>query len=212
MHGRPNGRIFAAELETTLYNYLSRARRLFRERREMKNQELLETLAYENGLEYITTVDRGNNGYPRGMCGAITGFDSWEQAENFANENGLHLIRLHKRDGWQMYERLDTMWEPFKPEASWYGDAYAFYTNEDLEDFYENEVKEFLGDFDNMDDLQDFLDRRKKLYEELTVIDESQYVVTLNGDYYETIDRECMSFNEDTHLYVVGAVRYDDLC
>lgn len=38
MHGRPNGRIFAAELETTLYNHLSRARRLFRERREMKNQ------------------------------------------------------------------------------------------------------------------------------------------------------------------------------
>lgn len=41
MHGRLNGRIFAAELETTLYNHLSRARRLFRERRYMNTQNYI---------------------------------------------------------------------------------------------------------------------------------------------------------------------------
>lgn len=108
-----------------------------------------------------------------------------------------------------MFERLDTILEPFEPDSSWYGDAYTFYTNEDVEDFYDNEVRDFLGDFDNMDDLQDFLDLRKELYEKLTEIDETQYVITLNGDYYDTIDKKAMSFYNDTHLYVVGAVAFE---
>lgn len=165
--------------------------------------ELLENVAYE----YITTVAGGNNGYPIGIRGAIIGFESWKQAEEFANENGLTLVSLHKCDGWQMYERGNKMWEPFKPSASWYGDDYTQFSADDYEDFYDSEVKPFLCDFDDFETLQSFVEKQKVVYEELSKIDESKLVITFFGDYYDTIDKESMEWNHDTHRYIIGAVK-----
>lgn len=173
-------------------------------------KELLENVAYAHDLEFTTTVEGGNNGYPRNMRGAIIGFDSWEQAEKFANEFGLSLVMLHKRDGWQMYERRTSVYEPLKNSAADYGDDYSQYSSDDYADFFENDVQPFLSDFDNFDDLQDFLDKSKKVYEELSSIDENQLVITCQGEYYDTIAKESMEWSHDTHHYIIGVVDYED--
>lgn len=168
------------------------------------NRELLETLAYENGLEYIETVRGGNNGYPSGFEGGIIGFKDWEEVENFAREHDLPKCTFHKRDGWHNYERHGRTHEPLRISASEYGIDYNEYSSDDYEDYFDEQVKPFLADFEDFDSLQSFIDKQKEIYEELSTIDESQLVITCDGGYYETIDKEAIEWSHDTHSWVIG--------
>ena len=100
------------------------------------SKELLETIAYENGLEYIETTT-GMNGYPQHVRGAIIGFETYGEAEKVAKEHGLRITTFFKRDGWHLYQRNgDTTWEPFKITSSDYGDDYEQYSVDDSDDFF----------------------------------------------------------------------------
>lgn len=170
----------------------------------------LEDIAYENGLEYVTTCAKGNNGYPSNLMGAIIGLENIEEARDLARIYNLDIIYLHKRDGWNMYERIDYVTEAIRPKAEWYGDDFNFYTSKDAEDYFENEVKPFFGEFDNFESLQDFINEQKEVAEELRNIDDTQIVITCQGRYYDTIDKECMKWSYDTHTFVIGLDRYED--
>lgn len=171
------------------------------------SKELLENIAYENGLEYIETTT-GQNGYPSCIRGAVIGFETFEEAEKIAKEHGLRITTFFKRAGWQLYQRNgDTTYEPLKITSRDYGDDYSQYTSDDVEDFFEEQVAPFLGEFDNFEDLQSFIDGRKKIYEELSVIDETQLVIECMGQYHETIDRKLMEWSNDGKTWVIGVIR-----
>jgi hypothetical protein len=144
------------------------------------------------------------------MMGAIIGLESIEQARELARKYDLDIIHLHKRDGWNMYERMGYAIEPLQPRVGWYGDDFNFFTEDDRDDFFENEVQSFIGNFENFESLQSYIDSQKEVYEELQTIDDTQIVVTCQGKYYETIDKECMVWSYDTHTYVIGLDRYYD--
>ena len=172
----------------------------------MKTSELLETIAYENSLEYIETTI-GMNGYPKCIRGAIIGFETFEEAEKFAEERGLVIRTFFKREGWQLYQRnANTTWGPLEIGCDDYGDDYHQYTADDREDFYEEQVKPMLGDFDNFEDLQQFIEDRKEVFDELQSIDETQLVITYMGRYYETIDRKMMQWSNDSKTWVIGVM------
>ena len=159
------------------------------------SKDLLETIAYNNSLDYIETTT-GANGYPRNIRGAIIGFETFEEAEKIAKEYGLRITTLFKRDGWNLYERNNNnTWEPLKITASDYGDDYTQYSVDDLDDFFANNVAPFLADFDDFDTAQSFLDEHRKIYDELLTIDDTQLVITCQGCYHETIDKELMSWS-----------------
>lgn len=173
------------------------------------SRELLENIAYEKGLEYIETTT-GMNGYPQCIRGAIIGFDTFEEAEAVAQENGLRITTFFKRDGWHLYERNNnTAWEPLKITSYDYGDDYNHYDSDDVENFFEEYVAPMLGEFDNFDDLQNFIDEYKRIYEELLSIDETQLVITCMGRYHETIDKKSMSWSNDSKTWVIGVMEED---
>lgn len=64
----------------------------------------IEEIAYENGLELIDTTS-AMNGYPQCLKKAIIGFDSFEEADKLAKENGLSIEIFTKRDGWNLWYR-----------------------------------------------------------------------------------------------------------
>lgn len=69
-------------------------------------------IAYVCGLDVVETTT-GRNGYPQNIKQAIIGFDNWKYAESTAERYGLRITTLHKRDGWQLWERNgDTTLEP----------------------------------------------------------------------------------------------------
>ena len=150
------------------------------------------------------------NGYPQHLRGAIIGFDTFEEAEEVAQEHGLRITTFFKRDGWHLYERNDnTAWEPLKITSCDYGDDYSHYDSDDVENFFEENVAPMLGEFDNFEDLQNFIDEHKKIYEELQSIDGTQLVITYMGCYYETIDKKSLSCSYDGKTWVIGVMDDD---
>lgn len=172
------------------------------------SKDSLEFIAYQNGLELIETTSE-RNGYPSHLKNAIIGFDSFEEAEKIAKDNNLSIEIFTKKDGWQLYYRTgNSAYEPFKNGADGYGDNYSDFCSEDVDTFYEKEVKPFLGDFNDFDSLSDFLEKKKEIFDKLELIDEDEKVIICDGNYYETIQKTSMSFYFDTKTSVIGLIEY----
>jgi hypothetical protein len=165
-----------------------------------------EDIATENGLELIDTTS-ARNGYPQDLKKAIIGFDSFEQAEELAKENGLSIEIFHKRDGWDMWYRTGCQaHEPFERSADEYGDDYREFSKKDLEGFYENEVQPFVSDFDDFDSLRCFLDKMEKIKDEIEDAEDDELVLACCGEYYSTIKKRTMSYTYDTNHYAIGLI------
>ena len=166
----------------------------------------IEDIAYENGLELIDTTS-AMNGYPQCLKRAVIGFDTFEQADKLAKENGLSIEIFTKRDGWNFWYRTgDKAWEPFERSADEYGDDYREFSNEDLEEFYENEVQPSVSDFEDFASLRSFLDIMEKIYDKIEEADDDELVITSEGNYYETIKKTAMEYSYDTHHYAIGLI------
>ena len=166
----------------------------------------IEDIAYENGLELIDTTS-AMNGYPQCLKRAVIGFDTFQEADKLAKENGLSIEIFTKRDGWNLWYRTgDKAWEPFKRSAEEYGDDYREFSEEDLEGFYENEVQPFVSDFADFASLRSFLDNKEKIYDKIEEADGDELVITLDGNYYETITKTTMSYCYDTRHFAIGLI------
>lgn len=66
-------------------------------------------LAEQLGLD-IVSVTSASNGYPQNVQLALIGFDTFEQAEDVANANGLTIVSLYKRDGWNLWAEQGAAW------------------------------------------------------------------------------------------------------
>lgn len=170
----------------------------------MESKELLQIIAYENGLEYIeTTVTL--NGYPKFIRGAVIGFQTFEEADKLAKEHGLCIRTFFKRDGWQLYTRNNnTTLEPLKIKCEDYGDDYQFFSADDGERFFADEVKPFLENMENFEDLKKFIKEKEEILDKIGILGDTEWVVTQSGRYYETIDKELMSWNNDGKTWVIG--------
>lgn len=169
----------------------------------------LAEIASENGLQLIETTTN-STGYPESLQKAIIGFDTFEQAEELAEENGLSIEFFQKRDGWDLWYRTgSTAYEPFRRSVEDFGDDYSKFSKEDLEDFYENEVQPFVSEFDSFDDLRSFLEQNEKIKDEIEDAEDDEIVITYCGEYYDTIKERTMAYNYDTHSYAIGLIDRD---
>ena len=166
-------------------------------------------IAIENGLQLVETTAK-STGYPERLQEAIIGFDTFEQAEELAKENGLSIESFHQNEGCDLWYRTgSTAYEPFRRSAEDFGDDYSEFSKEDLEDFYENEVQPMVSDFENFDDLRSFLDQKEKIKDELEDAEDDEIVITRCGEYYDTIKERTMSYNYDSHSYAIGLIDID---
>lgn len=174
------------------------------------SRELLETIAYEDSLEYIETTT-GMNGYPQHLRGAIIGFESFEAAESIAHEHGLRITTFFKRDGWQLYQRdSNTTWEPLKITSYDYGDDYKHFTNEIPEsDFIEEELLPNLA-ATTFGDIQNITQRYEELFDKIVEAEDDELVIAdIFGKYVETIKKELMSWSHDSKTWVIGVMEND---
>lgn len=182
----------------------------------------LHEIASAEALQVRETIEGGNNGYPRGFENVITGFFDWEQIEDFVEEQGGTPIMLHKKDGWQMWEREDHVYEPMKITAEMYGDDYDIIHKNDYADEQEF-IREFilprLEDVSNITVFAEIVDRAKSIWDSIETIkfrdsETPEGVVIYNdGEFgwieYDTIDLVCVEWSHDTHNYMIGVI-FDD--
>jgi hypothetical protein len=160
------------------------------------------------GLDYIETTSE-RNGYPSNIRAAIIGLDSFEQAEELAVKYGLSIMSFKKKDGWGLWYRTgNRMYEAFENGSGDFGDNYSEYAKMSKEDFYENEVKDRLADFDSWEELTQFLSNMESVFEEIDKMGDDDLVITHMGVYRETISKKSMSFYHDTNHEVIGLI-YD---
>ena len=172
----------------------------------MENQINLREIADNNGLTYAESTS-GTNGYPSNIKGIIIGFDNFEDAEKLAEEHNLTIEFFKKKDGWQLWERTNNQaHEPMKNSSDDYGDNYNQLEKMNEKVFFESEVKDSTENFDNLEDLQNFLSKKQELFEEIEKMEVDEIVITYQGDFYETIKKVSMYFAHDTKTTIIGLI------
>ena len=169
-----------------------------------------EDLAYKEGLELIETTSE-RNGYPRCLKKAIIGFDSMEEADECAQKYGLSVEIFHKRDGWNLWYRTgNRAYEPFTRKVEEFGADYELFTAGGEEYYYEDEVRPFIDEFFNFEDVEKFLKERRQVYEEILLLKDNQAVLTYQGLFCDVIKLHTMSYNCDTHNYAIGVIDWNN--
>jgi hypothetical protein len=166
---------------------------------------LLRELADNNALQFIETTS-ATNGYPQDLKPALIGFNDYEEAEEFAQEHGLQTYIFHKRNGWQLWQRSKPAYEPMTITSDDYGDDYNMFTHDELDGYFDNEVKPRLDSFDDIESLKTFVDEQEIIMEELDLCNENEAVITYCGDYYDTVKVKSIEWSHDTHHYVIGVM------
>ena len=166
----------------------------------------LDYIAEGNGLELISTTS-AINGYPQQLQQAIIGFETFEHAEMLAEENGLSIEIFTKRDGWGLWYRTGNhAWEPFERSAEEYGDDYRQFSKDDLEDFYEREVKPNVDSFEDIASLREYLNKMEELRVYIEAADDDELVLATCYGYYDTIKKTTMSYCYDTRHFAIGLI------
>ncbi len=169
----------------------------------------LRFIAEENDLEYIETTS-ARNGYPQSIKGAVIGFETYEEAKNFASENDLEIQFFKKKDGWDLwYRNGNTAYEGLTIYSSDYGDDYDDICSDDHEneqEFIQSEISERIAQLSSFEEIERFLSDKKDLWEKVEIIEEDEIIITCCGMYYETLKKETMRFSHDTRTTVIGCI------
>lgn len=157
-------------------------------------------LAEQLGLD-IVSVTSALNGYPQNVQLALIGFDSFDQAEDVANANGLTIVSLYKRDGWKLWAEQGAACGPIKLSAEDYGCDYMSYDSSWDEDDLADDLRGAIDGIEELDDIFTIVDFYKKLKEELDDISEDEQVIArmYDADTIEIIKKETMSWHDDAN-------------
>lgn len=168
-----------------------------------KKIELYE-IACANNLT-MKEITKGYNDYPKGLgtC-AIIGFETFEEAEEFAKNHKGEIGQFKIRDGHGFLVYKGHATEPYNVHdyLRKLGDDYYLVTNNVKQ--YTEEVLQRCSEADNLDDAKDILDKAIDIREEIVNRHEGQSVIIYKGRYFETVDSEFMSFHEDVYTFYVG--------
>lgn len=94
----------------------------------------LKDIISESGISSLRVVETtsSRNGYPSHVLPAITGFESWEQAEQFAEDHNLTLMWCNYRAGQNLWCRWDHAIEPLNIIREYFGDNYDLVDDEEF--------------------------------------------------------------------------------
>lgn len=168
----------------------------------MKTQlESLEELVGTD-LQIVETTS-GWNGYPSQLQHAIVGFNTFEEAEVFAEEHSMELIHLKKRDGWDLWERGNTAWNAYDMMPNYDNDNNTVMYNYQ-EDITE-EVKDYISGLDEFEEIAKAVETYKEINEKIEDLEEDEILLVHNGS-LEVIKKEAMSYCEDVYHYTIAAI------
>ena len=178
----------------------------------MNTYEKLDNYNFDNGKAFeIVETTSSMSGYPENLKWALTGFSSWEDAEEAAKELGGEIISLRRRDGQQLWTRDGRTFGP-----------YARVSESDDEDIWpggEQSAREYWdgesvaladalqrGELD-AEGLAAWSGKISKASEEIADADEAQGVVTRRGEFVEVIDLRPMSYHDgDVTAYQIAVI------
>lgn len=182
----------------------------------MKKEDF-QQIAQAEGLSVEpTTTDR--TGYPTHEEWALTGFETWEQAERVSGKYGLTLFWGSQKSGWHnWYVGCDFALEPMTCYEAFSDDRYDVYDSFDEYRIQEEAyMKEELEDISNNAGLTE--EERKSEAEAIKERYENKFdnikkwhtdgyaLLFANGEYEGSYPKEMVSYSYDDRIYAVVAM------
>ena len=183
-------------------------------------KEELERIAKEEGLSVeATTSDR--TGYPRNERWALTGFETWKQAEEVSSKYGLTLFWGYQKAGWHhWYCGSNFAFEPMTCQEAFSDDRYDVYDSfEEYRKQEEEYMNEEIEDANSCEDwtkeerekeVEEIRNRYEEKFRNIEQYHEEGYDLLFeNGDYINSYPKEMVAYSYDNSYYAVVAVAFD---
>lgn len=134
-------------------------------------------------------------------------FDSFDEARQFAKDNGGKVCLFSKRDGHDYWQNHGEKLQPLTSDDYLHnlGDNYQEYDEEGVKELYKEALTDAVAQFD-FDWIQLLMHNYEKLEEE---VNDDKAVIMQGRTHYETVDREMMSYHEDVTTYIIGVDTVD---
>lgn len=139
-------------------------------------------------LNYVETT-ASRTGYPDHTSWAITGFETYEEAEQFAKDNDMELIWLTQRDGWNFWYRADDYrGDHITINASSFGDdALVYDTLRELDDDRREILSELISDGAPIDVIEQFVCDWRHGHDQLDSEGDNDVVAVWQGGVFDAI-------------------------
>lgn len=172
-----------------------------------------EERAYENGLELVE-ITQGMNGYPSNLYKAVSGFESFEEAEDFANDVNGEVVLLSRRDGHQLWVNKGRQYKPLKSED---------YRNEDetkvfgsIASYDEWALEELAYQLNEVNgvtlfQIQDMVNTMRKTYDAILDMGEDKIAIVSWENYTCDIVSEFVTriHDDDVTTYMLAVVDHE---
>lgn len=172
----------------------------------MKTLQQFQESATAQGLQLIQINTDGND-YPRGLgAWGVIGFDNFEDAEKFRDEEGGDVVEFETRGGHTFWRNKGNAYTPYTPQD------YVNAQNDDVdltdEENYTSSFWETLGNIIENKDLEKVEHIIGKFKDNLALIqgmeDDETAIYNGNTDEVETCKNEFMQFQYDTRTHAIG--------
>jgi hypothetical protein len=172
-------------------------------------KELLEEIQQEHqNLSLVQTNGQYDGNWCKNVRLALVGFDSVEQAKQVADEYGLEMWYLNRKDGHDFYNREgeDYNQQGFEISAESFGCDFEMFTSAEE---YWGGIRDIISD-EEMDFwcAMDFMKNAENVYNEIDMLDENQVVITHEGRYFGTFSKFETSYSEDNNNHIIGVLGF----
>lgn len=171
-------------------------------------------IADERGYDVVETTS-SMTGYPEHIKDAVVGFNSEDEAREFAMENDLDLIWIDQRDGWQMWHRGNPFSHSVALDPEDIGAITFARTEDDVYGWLRDELEFYRDEIDgngeiDLGELKTKIDNCKEAIEAISTKEDCEAVPFFEGCGFDDVVKVdgVMGWYYDTKHYCVAAVRY----
>lgn len=152
----------------------------------MKSINDLKDIISESNISSLRVVETTSsaNGYPSHVMPAITGFESWEQAEQFANANKLTLMWCDYRDGQNLWYRAHNAIEPMTITADDFGDSWSI---EDNEEFWFEGFRQDMAECESIEQMQELIKVGEEIHDAFATLGDDEALLLYEGSLHRVI-------------------------
>lgn len=136
-----------------------------------------------NSLRVVETTSNAN-GYPSHVMPAITGFESWEQAEQFAEAHNLTLMWCDYRYGQYLWYRANTASVPMTITADDFGDSYELVTSEE---YWFDDFQEQMANCESIEQMRELLKDGEEIHDAFATLGDDEALLLFEGSLHRVI-------------------------
>lgn len=167
--------------------------------------------AKAKGLD-IVTITKGANDYPEYLYDAISGFDTFEDAEAFAQDVNGDVVKLRQRDGHHFWENTGNLYYPLQIRefVNW-EDNEVILDLEEFEWWKEQEI-DFMTDNEwEEDDINARMTKIEEIAKAVSEMGSDMALVLRKENLYYYTEKKCPTeIRQDVYTYEVAVVDNED--